>query len=143
LTEELETHPDTDIYRTPPGLGVILGARVLGEFGGDPNRYTIAKCRKNYAGTSPLTVASGKKRAVLARHIRNRRLYDAIDQWAFYALNSSTGARDFYDVCAVPPAISTTKHYAPSGTASSAPSTAACATAPTTTRQTIPDAEAA
>ena len=73
---------DADIYRSLPGLGVILGARVLGEFGDDPNRYTDAKCRRNYAGTSPLTVASGKKRAVLARHVRNRRLYDAIDQWA-------------------------------------------------------------
>ena len=56
-----------------------------------------AKSRKNYAGTSPLTVASGKKRAVLARHVRNRRLYDAIDQWAFCALTTSPGARAFYD----------------------------------------------
>jgi transposase len=97
LATHFETHPDADIYRSLPGLGVILGARVLGEFGDDPNRYTDAKCRKNYAGTSPLTVASGKKRAVLARHVRNRRLYDAVDQWAFCALNSSPGARAFYD----------------------------------------------
>ena len=97
LHAHFETHPDADIYRSLPGLGVILGARVLGEFGDDPNRYTIAKCRKNYAGTSPLTVASGKKRAVLARHVRNRRLYDAIDQWAFCALQASPGARLFYD----------------------------------------------
>jgi transposase len=97
LATHFETHPDADIYRSLPGLGVILGARVLGEFGDDPNRYTNAKCRKNYAGTSPLTIASGKKRAVLARHIRNRRLYDAIDQWAFCALNASSGARTFYD----------------------------------------------
>ena len=97
LATHFETHPDADIYRSLPGLGVILGARVLGEFGDDPNRYTDGKCRKNYAGTSPLTVASGKKRAVLARHVRNRRLYDAIDQWAFCALNSSPGARAFYD----------------------------------------------
>ena len=75
----------------------MLGARVLGEFGDDPNRYTTAKSRRNYAGTSPLTVASGKKRAVLARHVRNRRLYDAIDQWAFCALTNSPGARAFYD----------------------------------------------
>ena len=85
LATHFETHPDADIYRSLPGLGVILGARVLGEFGDDPNRYTTAKCRKNYAGTSPLTIASGKKRAVLARHVRNRRLYDAVDQWAFCA----------------------------------------------------------
>jgi transposase len=97
LATHFETHPDADIYRSLPGLGVILGARVLGEFGDDPNRYTTAKCRKNYAGTSPLTVASGKKRAVLARHVRNRRLYDAIDQWAFCCLTTSPGARTFYD----------------------------------------------
>ena len=97
LAAHFETHPDADIYLSLPGLGVVLGARVLGEFGDDPNRYTDAKSRKNYAGTSPLTVASGKKRAVLARHVRNRRLYDAIDQWAFCALTDSPGARAFYD----------------------------------------------
>ena len=97
LATHFETHPDADIYLSLPGLGVILGARVLGEFGDDPNRYTTAKCRKNYAGTSPLTIASGRKRAVLARHIRNRRLYDAIDPWAFCALTVSPGARAFYD----------------------------------------------
>ena len=97
LAKHFETHPDADIYLSLPGLGVVLGARVLGEFGDDPNRYTDPKSRKNYAGTSPLTIASGKKRAVLARHIRNNRLYDAIDQWAFCALSSSPGARALYD----------------------------------------------
>jgi transposase len=97
LANHFETHPDADIYLSQPGLGVVLGARLLGEFGDDPNRYTDAKSRKNYAGTSPLTVASGKKRAVLARHVRNRRLYDAIDQWAFAALLASPGARALYD----------------------------------------------
>jgi transposase len=97
LAAHFEQHPDADIYRSLPGLGVVLGARVLGEFGDDPNRYTDAKSRKNYAGTSPLTIASGKKRAVLARHVRNRRLYDAIDQWAFSALSTSPGARALYD----------------------------------------------
>ncbi len=97
LATHFEAHPDADIYRSLPGLGVVLGARVLGEFGDDPDRYTSAKSRKNYAGTSPLTVASGKKRAVLARHVRNRRLYDAIDQWALCALTTSPGARACYD----------------------------------------------
>jgi transposase len=97
LATHFEAHPDADIYLSLPGLGVILGARVLGEFGDDPNRYTSAKSRKIYAGTSPLTVASGKKRAVLARRVRNRRLYAAIDQWALGAINASPGARAFYD----------------------------------------------
>ena len=97
LTDRFEQHPDADIYRSLPGLGVILGARALGEFGDDPDRYANPKSRKNYAGTSPLTVASGKKRAVLARHIRNRRLYDAIDHWAFCALPNSPGCRTWGD----------------------------------------------
>src|SRR6476620_8764943 len=59
LAAHFETHPDADIYLSQPGLGVVLGARVLGEFGDGPNRYTDAKSRRNYAGTSPLTVASG------------------------------------------------------------------------------------
>ncbi len=97
LAEHFERHPDADIYRSLPGLGETLGPRVLGEFGDDPNRYATAKCRKNYAGTSPLTIASGKKRAVIARYVRNRRLYDAIDRWAFCSLTRSPGCRVFYD----------------------------------------------
>ena len=97
LATHFEQHPDADIYLSLPGLGDVLGARVLGEFGDDPERYDSAKSRRNYAGTSPLTVASGKKRAVLARHVCNRRLYDAIDQWAFCSLQASPGCRTFYD----------------------------------------------
>jgi transposase len=97
LEDRFEQHPDADIYRSLPGLGVILGARALGEFGDDPDRYATAKSRKNYAGTSPRTVASGKKHAVLARHVRNRRLYNAIDHWAFCSISTSPGCRAFYD----------------------------------------------
>ena len=90
-------HPDAEIYRSQPGLGAILGARVLAEFGDDPTRYTDARARKNYAGTSPITRASGKRTVVLARYARNKRLGDAIHQWAFCALTASPGARAYYD----------------------------------------------
>jgi transposase len=129
LVDHFETHPDADIYRSLPGLGVVLGARVLGEFGDDPNRFTTAKCRKNYAGTSPLTIASGRKRAVLARHVRNKRLYDALDQWAFCALTRSPGAAPSTMPTAAT-ATPTTRPYAPWVTDSSASCTAASATTP-------------
>jgi hypothetical protein len=90
-------HPDAEIYRSQPGLGLILGARVLAEFGDDPGRYADAKARKNYSGMSPITKASGTKRIVLARFARNRRLGDALFLQAFAALNNSPGARAFYD----------------------------------------------
>ncbi len=97
LTEGFESHPDAVIIRSLPGLGMILGARVLAEFGDDPNRFADAKSRRNYAGTSPITRTSGKHRVVLARHARNKRLADACYQWAFGAISSSPGARAFYD----------------------------------------------
>jgi hypothetical protein len=97
LEAGFELHPDAQVVRSLPGLGTILGARVLGEFGDEPDRYATAKSRKNYAGTSPITRASGTKKAVLARHVRNRRLADAIYLWAFAALVASPGARALYD----------------------------------------------
>ncbi|WCO69230.1 IS110 family transposase [Iamia majanohamensis] len=101
LAEVLEAHfgqhPDATILRSLPGLGVVTGARVLAEFGDDPARYADARARRNYAGTSPLTVASGTRRTVRARHIRNRRLADALHWWAFNAITRSPGARALYD----------------------------------------------
>jgi len=97
LADRFEQHPDAKIIRSLPGLGMTLGARVLAEFGDDPNRYADAKSRKNYAGTSPITRASGKSHVVLARYARNQRLADACYLWAFSALTASPGARAFYD----------------------------------------------
>ena len=59
-------HPDAEVYLSQPGLGVVLGARVLAEFGDDKVRYADAKARKNFAGTSPITRQSGKKKVVMA-----------------------------------------------------------------------------
>jgi transposase len=87
LAVSFEQHPDADIYHSLPGFGFVHGARALGGFGDDPNRYPNPKARRNYAGTSRRTIASGKKSAVLARHVRNRRLDDALDQTAFCAHN--------------------------------------------------------
>ena len=97
VKEHFGRHPDAEIYQSQPGIGAILGARVLGEFGDDPRRYVSAKSRKNYGGTSPITRASGKKKVVAARFIRNDRLIGALMSWAFASLNASPGARAFYD----------------------------------------------
>jgi transposase len=90
-------HPDAEIILSQPGLGAILGARVLAEFGDDHDRYLSAKARKNYAATSPITRASGKKRTVAARFVHNDRLVDALMTQAFAALKASPGARAYYD----------------------------------------------
>jgi transposase len=96
VAQHFGRHPDAEIYASQPGLGVILGARVLAEFGDDPHRYADARARRNYAGTSPITRASGSRRIVLARYARNRRLADALHQWGFCSLKGSPGARTYY-----------------------------------------------
>jgi Transposase/Transposase IS116/IS110/IS902 family len=97
VEEHFGQHPDAEIYRSQPGMGAILGARVLAEFGDDPDRYADGKARRNYAATSPITRASGKKKAVAARFIHNGRLVDALNAQAFASLNASPGARALYD----------------------------------------------
>lgn len=97
LEESFERHPSAKVLRSLPGLGIVLGARVLGEFGDDPTRYADARARRNYAGTSPITKASGTRRVVLARFARNERLFDACYLWAFTSLAKSPGARRYYD----------------------------------------------
>ncbi|MGW3974941.1 IS110 family transposase [Streptomyces ardesiacus] len=100
LEEQVEAHfgrhPAAEIILSQPGLGVVLGARVLAEFGDDPDRYTSAKARKNYAGTSPITRASGKKKVALARYVHNDRLIDALLTQAFSTLKVSPNARAYY-----------------------------------------------
>jgi transposase len=97
VEENFGRHPDAEIYQSQPGMGAILGARVLAEFGDDPHRYADGKARRNYAATSPITRASGKKKVVAARFIHNDRLVDALNAQAFTALRASPGARALYD----------------------------------------------
>ena len=97
VEEHFGQHPDAEIIMSQPGIGPILGARVLAEFGDDPRRYADAKARRNYAATSPITRASGKRKLVAARFVHNDRLVDALNAQAFSALTASPGARAYYD----------------------------------------------
>jgi transposase len=97
MGEHFGRHPAADIYLSQPGLGVVLAARTLGEFGDDKGRFADARARKNYSGQSPITRASGKKSVVLARYATNRRLGAALHMQAYAALTGSPGARAYYD----------------------------------------------
>jgi transposase len=97
VEEHFGRHPDAEIILSQPGMGPLLGARVLAEFGDAPGRYADAKARKNYAGTSPITRQSGKRKVALARYVHNDRLIDALISQAQSALQASPGARAYYD----------------------------------------------
>ncbi|MGW0771782.1 IS110 family transposase [Streptomyces sp. NPDC002676] len=95
--EAFESHPDASIITSFPGLGALTGARVLAEIGDDRARFADAKGLKAFAGAAPVTRASGKHLAVMARKVKNQRLATAGYVWAFSALTASPGARAHYD----------------------------------------------
>ncbi|MGW8954787.1 IS110 family transposase [Streptomyces sp. NPDC055709] len=95
--ESFETHPDAEIITSFPGLGPLSGARVFAEIGDDRSRFADAKGLKAYAGSAPITRASGKSVAVLARRVKNQRLAAVGYVWAFAAMAHSGGARSHYD----------------------------------------------
>jgi hypothetical protein len=80
-----------------PGLGNLTGARVLAEIGDDHARFADARGLKAYAGSAPITCASGKKTMVLHRHIKNGRLAAVGPIWALGSLRASPGARRHFD----------------------------------------------
>jgi transposase len=90
-------HPDAEVYLSQPGIGAVLGARVLAEFGDAKGRYADAKSRKNYAGTAPITRQSGRTKTVHARFIHNNRLVDALHMQAGAAILHDPGVRAYYD----------------------------------------------
>lgn len=90
-------HPDAEVILSQPGIGPVLGARVLAEFGDAPGRYASAKARKNYAGTSPITRQSGRMRTVHARFVHNDRLVDALHLQASCAILHDPAVRAYYD----------------------------------------------
>ncbi|MGH3894465.1 MAG: IS110 family transposase [Rhodococcus qingshengii] len=97
VSEHFGRHPAAEIYLSQPGLGPVLAARVLGEFGDDTTRFSNSRARKNYSGQSPVTRSSGKRTLVIARYATNRRLGNALHQQAFSAISTSPGARAYYD----------------------------------------------
>ena len=120
-----DQHPDAEIITSFPGLGMLAGARVLAEIGDDRSRFADARGLKAFAGSAPITRASGKKTVVLHRHIKNRRLAAVGPIWALSSLRPSPGARRHFDARRAAGA-GTTKPNGTCSTSSSANSTTAC-----------------
>lgn len=97
LAREFAAHPLSAVLQSAPGLGPVLAARLLAEIGDEPDRFASFHGVRAFAGTAPVTRASGRTRYVKARKVRNKRLGDACHWWAFAALTCSPGDRAHYD----------------------------------------------
>jgi transposase len=97
--EAFRQHPDSEIITSLPGLGMLLGARLLGEIGDDPGRFADARGLKAFAGAAPVTRASGKSLSVTRRRVKNDHLAATGYSWAFSALTASPGGKALYQRC--------------------------------------------
>ncbi|SIH25674.1 transposase IS116/IS110/IS902 [Mycobacteroides abscessus subsp. abscessus] len=91
--DHFEQHPDATVLTSFPGMGTLIGARVLAEIGDDRTRFDNGRSLKAFAGSAPITRASGKKTVITYRHIKNNRLAAAGSIWALASLHTSPGAK--------------------------------------------------
>jgi transposase len=94
--EAFAQHPDYQIITSFTGLGDMTGARVLAEIGDDRTRFADTRSLKAYAGSAPLTRASGRSLSITHRRVKNNRLAAAGFIWAFVAAAHSPGASALY-----------------------------------------------
>ena len=85
LAETFSQHPDYEIITSFPGLADISGAIVLAEIGDDRTRFADDRALQAFAGSAPVTRASGKSRTVTRRRTKNNRLAGIGYSWAFTA----------------------------------------------------------
>lgn len=96
LAEAFAQHPDYKVITSFTELGDVTGARVLAEIGDDRARFADARSLKAYAGSAPVTRASGRSLSVTHRRVKNDRLAAAGFVWAFVVAAHSPGASALY-----------------------------------------------
>jgi transposase len=96
VSEAFRRHPDYEIITSFPGLADVSGAIVLAEIGDDRERFADDRALQAFAGSAPVTRASGKSRTVVRRRTKNNRLAAIGYSWAFTAAARPSPAREHY-----------------------------------------------
>ncbi|WP_428846815.1 transposase [Nocardia terpenica] len=86
----------TSSLRFFPGPADLTGARILAEIGDDRSRFATDRALKAYAGSAPVTRASGKTISITHRRVKNDRLAAAGWVWAFAAAAKYGPTRGHY-----------------------------------------------
>ena len=89
-------HPDHQIITSFVGLADLTGARLLAEIGDDRTRFADARALKAFAGSAPVTKASGRSIRITHRHVKNNRLAAVGFVWAFVASGCQGPTRAHY-----------------------------------------------
>ena len=92
-----DQHPDAFIFASIPGAGELLAPKLLVMFGDHRQRYPHRAVLPAIAGTSPVTLASGKSRYVKFRRGCNRRFRQTVQQLAQFSTRQSLWAASYFD----------------------------------------------
>jgi len=89
-------HPDHDLFGSLPGAAQTLGPRLLGEIGGNPQRFEDTEALQCLAGTAPVSFQSGQIHRVHVRYQCNKILRHTIHLWAQCSLRVCPWAEVYY-----------------------------------------------
>lgn len=94
-------HAEHDLIDSFPGLGMVLGSRVIALLGSDRARFASDEELQRLSGIAPVTKRSGGTHGqiiVQRRLKRSKFLHQTIVEWAGQSIARSVWARAFYDL---------------------------------------------
>ena len=95
-TEQLARHPDAVIFTSLPRAGRVRAAALLAEIGDRRERFPTPESLACLAGATPSTRQSGQHRAVSFRYTCDKKLRDALVDFAQDSRRANPWAEDLY-----------------------------------------------
>ena len=96
IAELLDAHPDSAIFASLPRAGTIRAATLLAEIGDCRGRYPDPESLAAAAGVAPSTRSSGRHRSVTFRWACDKKLRDALCDFAGDSRHANTWAQHRY-----------------------------------------------
>lgn len=96
IAEALALHPDGALFQSLPRSGTVRAAALLAEIGDCRERFPTPESLACLAGAAPSTRASGKHRAVTFRWAADKKLRDALIDFAGDSRHANPWAADLY-----------------------------------------------
>jgi transposase len=96
IAEQLDLHPDSEIFTSLPRSGCVRAARLLAEIGDARGRFPTADSLACLAGVAPSTRQSGKVEIVSFRWGADKQLRDALCDFAGDSRHANPWAADLY-----------------------------------------------
>jgi transposase len=97
IVERLEVHADAHVFTSLPKAGHgVRAAALLGELGDVRTRFPTEDCLAALAGAAPVTITSGKRRVVKFRWACDKKLRNALIDFADDSRHASPWAAKVY-----------------------------------------------